>query len=269
MTKIIIVMDNSENPNLLNEHGLSLYIEKDDSKILFDVGRSNKTLINAEKLGIDISNIDYLILSHGHYDHTGGLYDFLKINKKAKIIYKKDIFENKYNQERYIGIFESNPQSVKKMIIENNNPISKDILEIVPNFFVISKIRIFNQFDTHFKNLFKKYFIFKKQDNFTDELFLIIKENSNINILTGCAHRGITNITQNAKILFPHEKINSILGGFHLSKESLDVKKIVINQLKDFNFENLIPLHCSGVIDKESINIDNIRIFTTGDTIIL
>lgn len=104
--KIITLIENVvNNGNLLAEHGLSLYITTNNRKILFDTGQSGLFIQNAEKLGIDIADVDILVLSHGHYDHTGGLQAFLEINYKATVLAKKDIFFPKYSgKTRYIGM---------------------------------------------------------------------------------------------------------------------------------------------------------------------
>ena len=88
--RIITLIENVINSgNLQAEHGLSLYIETDKQKILFDTGQSDMFIQNAHKLGVNIEDIDSLVLSHGHYDHTGGLYTFLEKNSKAKCMQNK------------------------------------------------------------------------------------------------------------------------------------------------------------------------------------
>jgi len=103
--KIITLIENHVNsPGLVAEHGLSLYIDTGNKKILFDTGQSGLFIQNAQKLGIDIREIDLLVISHGHYDHTGGLYQFLEVNKKATVYAKKEIFTPKYSgKTRFIG----------------------------------------------------------------------------------------------------------------------------------------------------------------------
>ena len=91
--KLTTLIDNYvEKASLYAEHGLSILIDTGIVKILFDTGQSDNFIHNAEVLGIDLKEIDFVVLSHGHFDHTGGLYPFLQLNKKAKIICKKEIF---------------------------------------------------------------------------------------------------------------------------------------------------------------------------------
>ena len=88
--KITTLMDDQPSSSFKNEHGLSFYIQAHNTNILFDTGASSLYLENARKLSLPIEEVDTLIISHGHYDHTGGLSDFLKINKNAKIYMQKD-----------------------------------------------------------------------------------------------------------------------------------------------------------------------------------
>ena len=95
----------SVSDNFGAEHGLSLYIETDKHNILFDMGQTALFSENAEKLGIDLSMVDIAVLSHGHYDHGGGLKKFLSINDKAPVYINRYAFEPHYNgKEKYIGL---------------------------------------------------------------------------------------------------------------------------------------------------------------------
>ena len=87
-----LVENTSINENIKNEHGLSFYIETKNHKILFDFGQSDIFVENAEQMGIDLSCVDIAILSHGHYDHGGGIKKFLQINSNAKIYANKNVF---------------------------------------------------------------------------------------------------------------------------------------------------------------------------------
>ena len=98
MIRITTLIENSpgEHLALKNEHGISFCIEKDGHKILFDTGRSASFISNAAKLGVKLWKVDTVIISHGHYDHIGGLIDFLKLNTHAIVYLKKEIFDYQY-----------------------------------------------------------------------------------------------------------------------------------------------------------------------------
>ena len=116
------LMDNeASSGEFLTEHGLSLYIETRDHKILFDTGASPAFAENAEKMGVDLAQVDIAVLSHGHYDHGGGLSKFLEINKKAKVFINENAFKNYYalranNNLEYIGL-EKDLENNKQLIV--------------------------------------------------------------------------------------------------------------------------------------------------------
>ena len=123
-----LVENTSCNENLKNEHGLSFYIETQKHKILFDFGQSDIFLENATKLGIDLSKVDIAILSHGHYDHGGGLKKFLQINSFAKIYINKNAFNLHYNgTEKYIGLDLSLKDNERFIFIDDELIIDEEL----------------------------------------------------------------------------------------------------------------------------------------------
>lgn len=226
---------------LYAEQGLSIYIETEDSKILFDTGQSGLFLQNALKMGIKIEDIDALVLSHGHYDHTGGLYPFLERNKKARIYAKKDIFKPKYrSHDRFIGtISQIEPLKDRLQFFD-------EITEITKNIFLMPNIDLYNATDTHFNGLNIKMGEEFFPDEFEDELFLAIKQNEQINIITACSHRGITNICRTAieHFLLP---ISLILGGFHMKDCTMEQYVEITHYLRLLQPKSIGVCHCTGV----------------------
>ncbi|HQJ05764.1 MAG TPA: MBL fold metallo-hydrolase [Spirochaetota bacterium] len=265
--KITTLIDNVVyGKNLFGEHGFSLLIETDELKILFDTGRSGIFADNAKTLGIDISEIDALVISHGHYDHTGGIEEFVKRNDKASIYIKREALFKKYKSKKeYIGI----PFDVSK--IKKRLVFIKENAEIAKGFFIIPDIKIYNNFDTHFKNMYilneENEFI---EDNFLDEQFLVIKNGGKINIVSGCSHRGITNIVKTAGAEF-NLPIDYALGGYHLSGEDDATTDKVIDALKEFDITHIGASHCTGIDKylslKNKIVKSNVFYNWTGNTI--
>jgi 7,8-dihydropterin-6-yl-methyl-4-(beta-D-ribofuranosyl)aminobenzene 5'-phosphate synthase len=240
--KIITLIENVVNsPKLVAEHGLSLYIETANRKILFDTGQSALFMQNAQELNIDLREIDSVILSHGHYDHTGGLYPFLKINSKAKVYAKKDIFKPKYHgHNRFIGTIQN------ELLLKDRIIYVSDITEIDEHVYIMPNIQIYNATDTHFKGLnikVNKEFI---PDVFDDELFLTIKQNDQIKIITACSHKGITNICTTATDQFKLP-VDLILGGFHMKECNIEQYITITHYFRTRKPKAIGVCHCTGL----------------------
>ncbi len=240
--KITTLIDNIVyKTGLVSEHGFSVYIESGDKKILFDTGQTGIFTKNASYLGIDISSIDYCILSHGHFDHTGGLFEFCKINSKAKILLKREALLQKCNSKKiYNGIpFSSN-------IFDNRIVFTNEGYKITEEIIIIPEIKIYNSTDTHMKNMLIKKGNEFIPDEFEDEQFLILKKADNIIIISGCSHRGITNIVKSAADRFKLP-VELVIGGFHLNGEEEETVIRIIDELNCLNISQIGVSHCTGV----------------------
>lgn len=240
--KIITLIENLVyKQGLVAEHGLSMYIESGSKKILFDTGQSGLFMQNAIRLGINIEEIDTVILSHGHYDHTGGLYPFLEKNSKAKVYAKENIFTPKYHgHHRFIGIVK-NEALLKDRFIPINT-----ITETDQDIFIMPDIPVQNPADTHFKGLYIKQSNEFITDEFDDELFLTIRQNEQINIITACSHRGITNICKTA---FDYFKLplGTILGGFHTKECTIEQYVHIMDYFRQVKPNSIGVCHCTGI----------------------
>ncbi|MBN2485782.1 MAG: MBL fold metallo-hydrolase [Bacteroidales bacterium] len=251
---------------LAAEHGLSVYIETENKKILFDTGQSAAFINNAKLLGINVAEIDAVIISHGHYDHTGGLYPFLKQNSKALVFVKEELFVPKYHgNDRFIGICKD------ELLLKNRLFYIDKVTEIEKDVFIMPDIKIYEKLDTHFKGLNIKDIEGLKTDEFSDELFLAIKSNNQINVVTACSHRGITNICKTAVGHF-NLPPGLILGGFHLKDCSLEQYNFIIEYFKSSGTQSIGVCHCTGVEKFANMQHDlNMHVFYnyTGHEIIL
>lgn len=226
---------------LFAEHGLSIYIETEHQKILFDTGQNGLFLQNAQKLGVEIGDIDCLVLSHGHYDHTGGLYPFLERNSKAKVYAKGEIFVPKYHgHNRFIGTV-PNEELLKNRFV----PIDT-ITKLADGVFIMPEIVIHNPEDTHFRGMYKKVDDKLIPDEFDDELFLVVKQDDQIHIVTACSHRGITNICTTATEQFKLP-VGLILGGFHLKNCTTEQYAQVKHYFRMLQPKSIGVCHCTGV----------------------
>ena len=240
--KVTTLVDNCvKGRGILAEHGLSMLFETQGSLLLFDTGASNLFLENAKTLNKNIGDIDYLILSHGHSDHTGGIKAFLNANTKAKVICKTSILTPKYRGTRENGICDIEE-------IESSRFIFIDKLtELTKGFFVMPDIDILNNKDTHFSN----FEIMTKEgripDKFEDELAIVIEHENKISIFSACSHRGITNIISSVRKDFPYQKLNYLVGGFHLVDSPIDDTLYISDFLKNDTPDYIGVCHCTGV----------------------
>jgi 7,8-dihydropterin-6-yl-methyl-4-(beta-D-ribofuranosyl)aminobenzene 5'-phosphate synthase len=240
--KIITLIENLVNTeNLYAEHGLSLYIETNNRKILFDTGQSGLFLQNAKKLGVTIEDIDCVVLSHGHYDHTGGLYPFLKVNSKARVHAKSEIFTPKYrSNSSFIGT----PKNVD--LLKGRLCFVNEITELDESVFIMPNIPIIHPLDTHYEGFFKSEGNEMVADNFEDELFITIVQKNQINIVTACSHRGITNICQAATDHF-NLQTRLILGGFHMKNCTTEQYIHITHFFRMQQPKSLGVCHCTGI----------------------
>lgn len=199
-----------------SEHGLSLYIETKNNKILFDVGASDLFLKNAKKLNVNVADVDFLVISHGHYDHGGGLKAFFNENTKAKTFMHHLTFGKYYatrpnrkdNQLDYIGLDE-NLKDNKQIIFTSESLLIGDGIELFSN--VLQKGAPLKSNN----GLLMDQNGQKIQDTFAHEQNLIIEEDGTTLLITGCAHNGIVNILDHFHSIKGYMP-DYVIGGFHL-----------------------------------------------------
>jgi 7,8-dihydropterin-6-yl-methyl-4-(beta-D-ribofuranosyl)aminobenzene 5'-phosphate synthase len=217
--KITVLAENSicktSSENLESENGLSLFIEFDERNILFDTGQSDMFIKNAEKMGIDLSQVDYLVISHGHFDHGGGLKHFLKINEKAKIFLHINAAHMFYT--KVFGLIPYYVGLDQKIIAQKNRIYFIEEDTIIENKIILIEgfTEVFPQPEAN-KTLFEK--IDKKlvPDEFNHELAMLLIENDEIVLFSGCSHSGIINIIEEVKLFSKTMRIKATFGGFHI-----------------------------------------------------
>lgn len=231
------------------QHGLSIYIETSKHKLLFDTGANDLFLENAIKLGVNIEDVDIAAISHGHYDHGGGLETFFQKNKKAKVYVQRDALKNYYSKRangefKYIGFDESIKESDRFIFVENYLRID-DELELFSN------VKGRELFSLANKSLFMEKGNERMEDIFKHEQNLIITEGDKTLLLAGCAHNGIVNIVNKYKEIKGSEP-DYVVGGFHLynpnNKKSEDIE--IIKGIAGFLMETKSKYytgHCTGL----------------------
>jgi len=235
---------------LLAELGLSIVVETDDVNILFDTGASISASYNADVLGIDLSKIDKVVLSHGHYDHTGGLRQILgKIGKEVEIIAHPDIWAAKYSRsqgrkDRYNGIpFQR--QELERLGA-NFNLTTKPV-RITDSIMTTGEVPMVTDFEEIEPVFFVKQDSGWQPDKLLDDQALIINAEPGLIVILGCAHRGPINTLYYAQQLTGVKSIHTVLGGSHLIHASEERIWLTIAALKELSVQRLGLCHCTGL----------------------
>lgn len=240
--------DTKGNSDCIAEHGLSFYVETEKHKLLMDTGATEHTWENAERLGIDLTEIDTVILSHGHYDHTGGVLSFAEKNPTAKIYMQRkaggDYYNFKEGFEKYIGIDKRILELPQLQLLDGEMKIDEEL-------FLFSGI-------TGRKYFAKSNLVLKKkvngefqQDDFAHEQCLVVKQQGQHVLLSGCAHNGMINILERYEEIYDSAP-DVVISGFHMmqkeeyTKEDIQNISEIAKELKKINAE-FYTGHCTGL----------------------
>lgn len=249
--KITTLMENNPgvDSRLNNEHGLSFYIETDEIKILFDTGKSGDFIKNAELLKVDLNKLDYVLLSHGHYDHSGGFRKLVdKVENSYKLIVGEKFFNKKYKviegkKYKYIGnSFDEEFVNEKNIEIKY---IKEDIFHITEDIMIFSNFKKSNDFE-----MINEKFQIKQDENyvlddFGDEIVLVVKSEKGLVVILGCSHVGVVNILETI-VERTGMPIYSIIGGTHLVEADELRLNSTIKFLKEKDIQVLALCHCTG-----------------------
>lgn len=211
--RILTLMENTcGHPGCRCEHGLSLYIETEKHRLLADTGASPAFMENAAALGISLTDVDAVILSHGHYDHAGGLMAFAAHNPGARIYMQRRAGEDYYHGERYIGIDKRILDLPQVHLIDGDLQIDEELLL----FTGIAGRRCYPQSNSALKHRTDHG---DEPDSFAHEQCLVIRQGDRRVLISGCAHNGILNILDRYRELY-HGEPDIAISGFHMMKKT-------------------------------------------------
>ena len=240
---IVTLIENTAAEGFLCEHGLSVYVETANHKLIVDTGQSDAFLENAAKLGIDLTQVDTLILSHGHYDHAGGIMGFAKLNPHARILMQREAAGEQYHGERYIGIDKAILSLPQVQLLDGD-------LRLDDELFLFTNITGRRHFPKDNLNLTRHVNGQTVLDDFCHEQCLVVAENGEYTILSGCAHNGILNILDKFRELFGCDPVRAV-SGFHMRKKTPydedDLRQIraVAQELRAYDTQ-FFTGHCTG-----------------------
>lgn len=241
--------------DVLAEIGWSVLVETDEKKILLDTGRTISVVHNADVLGIDLQGVDKIVLSHSHYNHTGGLRQVLKKMKKdIEIIAHPHVWATRYNrrneEHRYMGI------PFARQELENFGAIfqlSSEPQEITENTMTTGEIPMMTEFEDLALPLFGgtarviQEGTNLRPDEILDDLALVIKSQEGLIVILGCCHRGIINTLNHAQKITGEDRIHAVIGGAHLMNVTPERLEQTVAKLKEFDVQRLGLCHCTGI----------------------
>lgn len=275
--RLRILVDNvvTESP-YLGEHGLSMTIESPELEngqfILFDTGRSADVLMgNAQKMGLDWAKLHTIVLSHGHYDHSGGLQGLASsLPKRVRVIGHPASFVPRANTQpyfRHIGIPFSKDRLAGVEFVE-----SKETLFLSPNTILSGEVtRVFGfERDSHKGLLVQQHGEFVEDGVVDDKAIVIRRPGTGFHLICGCCHAGLLNTLNHAAEISEEKQVLTIIGGLHLGAYGDDALNRVVTALEKWNPHLIVPLHCTGM--RASARLwrtfgDRVKFCGTGDVV--
>ncbi|HID37995.1 MAG TPA: MBL fold metallo-hydrolase [Calditrichaeota bacterium] len=270
-TLTVLTENRVNDPNLFAEQGLSILVKTPQAVLLFDTGQTDTFIKNAQQLKLNLHNVAAIVLSHGHYDHTGGLPSFLKSVKPVSIYCHPALLNKKYREQGGTRINIGVPWEKTEITHAGGKIIFKTHpFEIFPNVWFSGEIPRHSKFESSDESYRQRVLESYIHDELHDDSALILNSKNGLIILLGCGHAGVINTVKHAMRITGQKKIYAIMGGMHLqhSQEEKIIK--IAKHLKELNLEYVIPLHCTGF---KAVNHfyrlfkDRLLLFNVGDAL--
>jgi len=238
-------------PRIIGEWGFSALVKGDEMTVLLDTGAGNGIISNAELLGVDLTKIDKIVLSHSHFDHTGGLRQvLLKRGKEIEVIAAPDLWAEKFSvrggkKRRYIGIPYTRPELES---LGARFTLTQEPIKLTEHMMTTGEVPIV----TDFEKVGEDYLLAKvddgyQMDKFPDDRALIVKTDVGLAVILGCAHRCLINTLYHAQKLTGVKEIHTVVGGCHLVDASEERIRKTIAALKDLDVKKVGVSHCTGL----------------------
>ena len=245
-------------PRILGEWGWGVLIEVDGQRILFDTGPSISSCHNARTMGIELGQVDKVVLSHSHFDHTGGLHDFLlsRRGKGVSVIAHPHIWSKRYIRAKDEDEYTFMGMPFQRQELESLGArfeLATNPVELSENSLTSGEIPMTTDFEKKSIPAFGGLGRYIKDDSgiitdtVLDDMAIIVKTEVGLVVILGCAHRGIINTLRHARNITGIEKIYAVLGGAHLYSESSERVETTIAALKELDVQRMGLCHCTGL----------------------
>lgn len=244
LTITVVVENSAGGRGLLGEHGLSFLIEADGKRILFDTGQGMTLLHNARQLDISLHDLDAIALSHGHYDHTGGLPALLKECPSAPLYLHPAAIQPKYSRRQEIG----SPIQKQELLTTGSRPViwTESPTEILPGVYLTGSIPR-NHLLENTGELFWQDSAHQSIDSLPDDQALFLKSGKGWIVVLGCAHSGVINTLDYIAYLTGAKQFHTVLGGMHLLKATEERIHATAETLAKYQVKQLGANHCTGL----------------------
>ena len=255
---VLIETTAPEGSSLIAEHGLSFFVETAATKFIFDCGHTGAAFDNAKLLGVDLSEIKIVVLSHSHYDHAGGFKKLSGIAPIEKIYTGENFWEEKFSSASLLPSFPTSllpsfPSSLKYrgcgfdknfLTARGIEQITcRDVIQIDSEAWLVGNFKRRYDFETIPKKFLRG--VKKIPDDFSDEIVLVLREGDGLALVTACSHVGILNIAADVRERFS-KPIFTVIGGFHLTGATHKRLDKTFAELKILGVKKILPCHCSG-----------------------
>jgi len=248
LLKITIVVDNEAGDGLAAEHGLSLWIDAGGTRIVFDTGQGGVLADNARKLGIGLEQADALVLSHGHYDHTGGIPVVLKSSRKIRVYCHAEAVQPRYAMHngtaKAIHMPRESMAAIDRLPEENLRWVSRAAL-LAGGIGITGPIPR----ETSYEDPGGPFFLDpqgQRADAIDDDLALWIGTDRGLVVCVGCCHAGIVNTLHHVMRLSGINRVRALIGGLHLLQAGEERLDQTVAALRAFSPALLVPCHCTG-----------------------
>ncbi len=247
--RVTILVDNRASEGLKAEHGLALWIETDGKKILFDTGQGPALGYNASQLGIDLKKTDVVVLSHGHYDHSGGLAEVLAMAPGAMVYAHANVIRERFSVgpegSRRICMPPESLAAIAALPPERMNWVRAPL-------YLSEKIGLTGPIPclTDFEGPGGPFFLDEqgtRPDLIEDDLAMWVRTPGGLVVLVGCAHTGLINTLNHIMTLELGQPLRTVIGGFHLRAASELRLTRTLTALKQASPQLVVPCHCTGI----------------------